>query len=105
MITLAQENLEQTPSLDLADFKENPDNYTIVDIRNTSEVEEEKFFENALSHPLNELRVTASEIPTDKPIVVHCAGGYRSAAGSSILQKKLASATVYDLSDNIEQFK
>ncbi|PQJ30907.1 MBL fold metallo-hydrolase [Nonlabens arenilitoris] len=105
VITLAQENLEQTPSLDLADFKENPDNYTIVDIRNTSEVEEEKFFENALPHPLNELRDTASEIPTDKPIVVHCAGGYRSAAGSSILQKKLASATVYDLSDNIEQFK
>ncbi|WOI21796.1 MBL fold metallo-hydrolase [Nonlabens ulvanivorans] len=105
VITLAQENLEQTPTLDLADFKENPDNYTIVDIRNTSEVEEEKFFENALSHPLNELRDTASEIPTDKPIVVHCAGGYRSAAGSSILQKKLASATVYDLSDEIEQFK
>lgn len=105
VITLSQENLEQTPSLDLADFKQNPDNYTIVDIRNTSEVEEEKFFENALSHPLNELRDTASEIPTDKPIVVHCAGGYRSAAGSSILQKKLASATVYDLSDEIEQFK
>ncbi|MEO9503059.1 MBL fold metallo-hydrolase [Nonlabens ulvanivorans] len=105
VITLSQENLEQTPSLDLADFKENPDNYTIVDIRNTSEVEEEKFFKNALSHPLNELRDTASEIPTDKPIVVHCAGGYRSAAGSSILQKKLGSATVYDLSDDIEQFK
>lgn len=105
VITLAQENLEQTPTLELADFKENPDNYTIVDIRNTSEVKEEKFFENALSHPLNELRDTASEIPTDKPIVVHCAGGYRSAAGSSILQKKLASATVYDLSDEIEQFK
>lgn len=105
VITLSQYNLEQTPSLDLADFKQNPDNYTIVDIRNTSEVEEEKFFENALSHPLNELRDTASEIPTDKPIVVHCAGGYRSAAGSSILQKKLASATVYDLSDEIEQFK
>ena len=105
VITLSQDNLEQTPSLDLADFKQNPDNYTIVDIRNTSEVEEEKFFENALSHPLNELRDTASEIPTDKPIVVHCAGGYRSAAGSSILQKKLASATVYDLSDDIEQFK
>ncbi|KEZ94119.1 MBL fold metallo-hydrolase [Nonlabens ulvanivorans] len=105
VITLSQENLEQTPSLDLADFKENPGNYTIVDIRNTSEVEEEKFFENALSHPLNELRDTASEIPTDKPIVVHCAGGYRSAAGSSILQKKLGSATVYDLSDDIEQFK
>jgi len=68
-------------------------------------VEEGKFFDSAISHPLNELRDTANEIPTDKPIVVHCAGGYRSAAGSSILQKKLNGVTVYDLSDNIKEFK
>lgn len=105
VITLSQENLEQTPALDLADFKENPNNYTIVDIRNTSEIVEEKFFENALPHPLNELRDTASEIPTDKPIVVHCAGGYRSAAGSSIIERQLKDVTVYDLSDAIEEFK
>ena len=95
----------KTEKLDLADFKKHPDNYTIVDIRNTSEVEEGKFFENALSCPLNELRDTAKKISTTKPIVVHCAGGYRSAAGSSILQKKLADVTVYDLSDAIKQFK
>ena len=105
VITLSEENLITNEKLDLGDFKKNPDNYTIVDIRNTSEVEEGKFFESAISHPLNELRETASEIPTDKPIVVHCAGGYRSAAGSSILQKNLSEVTVYDLSDDIEQFK
>lgn len=105
VITLSQENLEQTPALDLADFKENPHNYTIVDIRNTSEIVEEKFFENALPHPLNELRDTAKRIPTDKPIVVHCAGGYRSAAGSSIIERQLKDVTVYDLSDAIEEFK
>lgn len=105
VITLSEENLVKTSTLDLADFKKNPDNYTIVDIRNTSEVKEGKFFESAISHPLNELRETADEIPTDKPIVVHCAGGYRSAAGSSILQKKLEDVTVYDLSDDVEQFK
>ena len=105
VITLPEGNLETTEKLDLADFKKNPDHYTIVDIRNTGEVEEGKFFESAISHPLNELRSSASEIPTDKPIVVHCAGGYRSAAGSSILQKKLKGVTVYDLSDDVEQFK
>ena len=105
VITLSDENLVTSEKLDLADFKKNPDSYTIVDIRNVSEVEEGKFFDNAISHPLNELRDTAGQIPTDKPIVVHCAGGYRSAAGSSILQKKLKGVTVYDLSENINDFK
>lgn len=58
-----------------------------------------------MAHPLNELRDSAKEIPTNKPIVVHCAGGYRSAAGSSILQNELEGVTVYDLSDEIKQFQ
>lgn len=105
VITLADENLKKSEELDLEDFKNNPDKYTIVDVRNTSEINNGKFFENALAHPLPELRDTAEDIPTDKPIVVHCAGGYRSAAGSSILETKLESATIYDLSDDVEQFK
>lgn len=105
VITLSDEDLSKTDVLDLEDFKNNPDNYTIVDIRNQSEIEEGKFFEKALDHPLYELRQTANKIPTDKPIVVHCAGGYRSAAGSSILENELKGVTVYDLSDAIEEFK
>lgn len=105
IITLNNENLVETKALDLKDFKENPDNYTIIDIRNTSEVEEGNFFENAISHPLNQLRDTADEILTDKPIVVHCAGGYRSAAGSSILERQLKNTTVYDLSEAVNNFK
>lgn len=105
VITISDLDLVTTPQLDLADFKKNPDDYTIVDIRNASEIEEGKFFESAIAHPLNELRDTAGIIPTDKPIVVHCAGGYRSAAGSSIIDRQLNEVTVYDLSDNIEQFK
>lgn len=105
VITISDHNLVDTPQLDIADFKSNPENYTIVDIRNTSEIDEGKFFESAIPHPLNELRNTASEIPTDKPIVVHCAGGYRSAAGSSIIENELKDVTVYDLSDAINDFK
>lgn len=105
IITLSNENLIRTEALDLKDFKANPDNYTIIDIRNTGELEEETFFESAKSHPLNELRDSASSIPTTKPIVVHCAGGYRSAAGSSILERQLQGATVYDLSEAINDFK
>lgn len=105
VITLSEENLEKTEELDLTDFKKNPDKFTIVDIRNKSEIEEGKIFNNAIAHPLNDLRDTASDIPTNKPIVVHCAGGYRSAAGSSILQNILKGVTVYDLSDAVKQFQ
>ncbi|GAA0873402.1 MBL fold metallo-hydrolase [Gangjinia marincola] len=105
IITLGEVAPEKTPTLDLGDFKKNPSKFTIVDIRNQSEINEGKFFENALPHPLNELRDTAKNIPIDKPIVVHCAGGYRSAAGSSILETILDDVQVYDLSDAVKEFQ
>lgn len=105
VLTPGEENLVNTPFLDLKDFKNNPDRYTIVDIRNKSEVSEGKIFDSALSHPLNELRETASSIPTSKPIVAHCGGGYRSAAGSSILACQLDGVPVFDLSDDVTEFK
>ncbi|MDT7827474.1 MBL fold metallo-hydrolase [Pricia sp. S334] len=104
VLTLNEKELLAMQELDVQDFEKNPNKYTIVDVRNKSEVAEGKFFENALSHPLNELRKTSSEIPVDKPIVVHCAGGYRSAAGSSILEGKLEDVKVYDLSEKIKDF-
>ncbi len=91
--------------VNLDDFKKNPDAYTIIDIRNKSEVEDGKFFDDAKNIPLPELRERASEINTQKPVIVHCAGGYRSAAGFSIVKKLLPNAKVYDLSDAVEEFK
>lgn len=96
-------NLE---SLDLANFKKNPDYFTVVDIRNQSEVNDGKIFENALVIPLPELRERVDEIPIDKPIVVHCAAGYRSAAGTSIIKNKVSGSTkVFDLGEAINDFK
>ncbi len=105
VLTLSEENMLTMKPLDLQDFKQHPDKYTIVDIRNQSEINEGKFFEKALEHPLNELRETAKDIPTDKPVVVHCAGGYRSAAGSSILESELDGVPVFDLSEDVNDFK
>ena len=102
--TLKDEKIISSDNFELDSFKENPDSYTIIDIRNPSETEEGKFFENAITIPLNELREKTDEIPTDKPIVVHCAGGYRSAAGSSIVDKAIDKVPVYDLSENVKQF-
>ncbi len=79
--------------------------YTIIDVRNDSELKAHKYFANAINIPLNELRERINEIPTSKPIVVHCAGGYRSAAGSSILQSALNDKTeIFDLGEAIKEF-
>ena len=92
--------------IDVDMFKNNTEEYTIVDVRNTSEVEEEKIFPNSISIPLAEVRNRVNEIPTDKPIVVHCAGGYRSAAASSIIHAKLdGKVNVFDLGEAIKQFQ
>jgi len=97
---------EKDELLDLDDFRENRDRYTVVDIRSESEIEDTgSFISNALNIPLHELRERASELPLDKPIVVHCAGGYRSAIGSSIIKAATGFEKVYDLSTAVEEYK
>jgi rhodanese-related sulfurtransferase len=105
IITLADKQFSTSDEMDYSSFASNPDAYTIVDIRNRSEVSEGKFFDQAIDIPLNELRERSDEIPTDKPVIVHCAGGYRSATGSSIIAKNLKGTQVFDLSDKIKEFK
>jgi glyoxylase-like metal-dependent hydrolase (beta-lactamase superfamily II)/rhodanese-related sulfurtransferase len=94
---------EVSDILNLKEFKEDPSAYTIVDIRNESEAREKPAFKEAINIPLPELPQRFDEIPTDKPVVVHCAGGYRSAAGSSLLENRM-DTKVYDLSDDIKEF-
>ena len=96
---------ETTPDLDIDQFKENTDNFTVVDVRNNSEVKQKKIFSNSIHIPLGELRKRLAEIPTNKPVVVHCAGGTRSAAASSLIQAQLNDNTkVYDLGAAIKTF-
>ncbi|MCY7349859.1 MAG: MBL fold metallo-hydrolase [Cytophagaceae bacterium] len=105
IVILEKTAAETSPVFDLEHFSDHENDYTILDIRNASEVAGGKLFDNALSIPLPELRERAHELPTDKPIVVHCAGGYRSAAGSSLLQNILPGATVYDLGEAVTRFQ
>ncbi|WP_437395827.1 rhodanese-like domain-containing protein [Flagellimonas lutimaris] len=104
VLTLDETGLLQSDKLDLTHFKNNPDEYTIVDIRNQSETDERKYFESALTIPLNDLRASSTQIPHNKPIIVHCAGGYRSSAGSSIIESVSENVQVYDLGENINDF-
>lgn len=85
-------------------FEENTDAFTIIDIRNAGEVAEGKVFENAINIPLPELMERAGEIPTDKPVVVHCGTGYRSVIGSSIIKNMLKNIEVLDMGAAILEY-
>ncbi len=99
------EGTEKNPVLDIQAFKDSPEAYTILDIRNDPEREEHIYFNESIHIPLPRLREEASSIPTDKPIVVHCAAGYRSAIGSSLLAMLLGGKVeVFDLGEAIKTF-
>jgi hydroxyacylglutathione hydrolase len=93
-----------SPILSLENFKINPDKYTVVDARLESEAKRLPVFEHSLNIPLQEIRERWQEIPLEKPIVVHCAAGYRSAAASSILRNFIRSVPVFDLGEDIRMF-
>ncbi|MEC3880894.1 MBL fold metallo-hydrolase [Parapedobacter sp. 10938] len=96
-------NVKAAP-FDAAHFAKNQSAYTIVDIRNREEVASNPVFDNSISIPLPELRAQAAQLPTDKPLVVHCAGGYRSAIGASIVAAALPDAIVIDMGVRIHEF-
>jgi len=58
----------------------------VVDVRATREYEA-KHIEGSVSIPLNHLAELADRLPTDRPLLVHCAGGYRSSIAVSLLRQ------------------
>ncbi len=99
---LFSENADKlSTDMNFSVFEDHPENYTIIDVRNPSEINTGKLFNHALAIPLPELRGRLHDIPLDKPIVVHCAGGYRSAAACSIIAGKINAIPVYDLGEAV----
>jgi len=96
---------EKGTSFDLEAFKSNPEAFTIVDIRSRDEHANSPIFDGSLNIPLQELRERTREIPTSKPILIHCAGGYRSAAGTSIVSAEVKGTEIYDFSEAIKDFQ
>ena len=57
-----------------------------VDVRTPRE-HEEKRIAGSLSMPLNHLAERLHELPRAQPLLVYCAGGYRSSIAASVLQE------------------
>lgn len=73
-------------------------------MRSARECTSQPILEGSINIPLYELADRMSEIPKDKPILVYCGSGYRSATGASIIQQQLPSIKVYDLSKEVSQY-
>lgn len=57
-----------------------------VDVRTPGE-REQKFIEGSVHIPLNRLTERAAELPKNRPLLLYCAGGYRSSIAASLLQR------------------
>lgn len=58
----------------------------VLDVRTPREWAS-KHIEGSMNLPLNHLRERIAEVPRDRRIAVHCAGGYRSSIAASILHQ------------------
>ncbi|MFD8014529.1 rhodanese-like domain-containing protein [Streptomyces sp. NPDC058955] len=60
----------------------------VVDVRSEGEREADGFLDAAAHIPLAELPHRTGELPADRPLVVHCAGGHRSSIAASLLRRR-----------------
>jgi hydroxyacylglutathione hydrolase len=58
-----------------------------IDVRTPAE-REQKSVAGSMSIPLNHLAERVQELPKDRPLLVYCAGGYRSSIAASLLQQR-----------------
>jgi rhodanese-related sulfurtransferase len=62
------------------------DGLVVLDVRAPAE-RAQKRIDGSVHVPLTRLLDRMSEIPADRPVLVHCAGGYRSSIAASLLQR------------------
>jgi rhodanese-related sulfurtransferase len=57
-----------------------------IDVRAPRE-RDQKYIAGSVSFPLNNLAKNLEKIPRDRPLLVYCAGGYRSSIAASLLRR------------------
>ncbi|WP_432560386.1 MBL fold metallo-hydrolase [Granulicoccus sp. GXG6511] len=82
-----QDQVEPASRLRLDQLERVQEDVQLIDIRNPGEVAE-GMIDGARHIPLPQLPARASELESDKPVVLYCAGGWRSAVGASFLRSR-----------------
>jgi len=68
-----------------AELLSSPQPPLAVDVRTPRE-RDQKYIAGSLGLPLNHLTENLEKLPKDRPLLVYCAGGYRSSIAASLLQ-------------------
>ena len=77
-------SIERITATELATALGAPNPPLILDVRGPGE-RADKYIDGSLHLPLTQLQRQLSTVPRDRPVVLQCAGGYRSAIAASIL--------------------
>jgi rhodanese-related sulfurtransferase len=85
-LTLSTERLSAQVASDRLDGEPAGQKPLVIDVRTPRE-REQKRIPGSLSMPLNHLAERAAEVGSGRPVLVYCAGGYRSSIAASILQQ------------------
>ena len=85
----AEREFNTVDRMDVETFEKsfNTDEVPVFDVRKKSEFDSEHII-GAINVPLNQINEHLAQFPKDKPIILHCAGGYRSMIASSILKQR-----------------
>ncbi len=70
-----------------ADLLSSPQPPLAIDVRTPRE-RDQKHIAGSLGIPLNHLTENLEKLPKDRPLLVYCAGGYRSSIAASLLQSR-----------------
>ena len=78
---------------------DNGEDLVVIDVRETHEYEEANI--GAKHIPLMQLLSDPAEIPHDKPVVIHCRSGARSASVIAELERRHNYSNLYNLKGGI----
>lgn len=81
------DTIESIPAEEFAIRWQQSQNVVVIDVRKPTEFTEEHV-EGAENLPLDNINDHMAEIQRNKPVYVHCAGGYRSMVANSILKAR-----------------
>lgn len=82
------QKIERVTPVALSELLDSDSPPLVLDIRSEQERLSNGVIEGSTHIPLNQLEDRIEEVPSDQPLIVHCAGGYRSAIACSLLQKQ-----------------
>ena len=85
-LTISTERLSAQVAADRVHGQADDGTPMLIDVRAPRE-RDQKRIPGSLSIPLNHLAERTSELPADRPLLVYCAGGYRSSIAASLLQQ------------------